>query len=415
MSVQLRSALALLTLLATALPTGAQLCFGPDNLSGPCCAPTADVLPAFPPTSLPGRGLCWSQCNLGAQPTIRVNISPPVQTLCGQFVAKVDVFDAGGAPILTGPMTLDYTRTWAEGTAVGSIDYQVWRFVAKADLSRIPGVPPACPIPSCLPAHPTAFFYGYVDYALQCGSINFEQSVVLYHNCDRFIHTPGISDKPGVFHPGVSYAIVAPDTTVNPFVPALIVPPAGILTAEAVRDVGTTASPLCIDEEPISSGTHLPIFQGCACPLGLAPPKNSVNLFDGIGSCPDASGLVSSFKARDTTPMGFPWVYMLGTSIGSWTTGASYPGPERVIVNEGVFDYYDACVLPAPAVGKFIDVMYGATTQSGYFVVPSPLTPLTDRFIDMASNFAKPAGVPAVPPFIGSVRPTRHLIYANVL
>ena len=35
-----------------------------------------------------------------------------------------------------------------------------------------------------------------------------EAALVLFHNCDRFIHRPGLSSRPGAFHPGMSFALV---------------------------------------------------------------------------------------------------------------------------------------------------------------------------------------------------------------
>ena len=91
---------------------------------------------------------------------------------------------------------------------------QVWRFVVKADLS-LGGTGGGCSRPSCLPSHPTAFYYGYLDYAFDCATGQFDTVLVLFHNCDEFIHNPVFSSVPGVFNPGRTYAIVAPDTPAN--------------------------------------------------------------------------------------------------------------------------------------------------------------------------------------------------------
>ena len=272
-------------------------------------------------------------------------------------------------------------------------------------------------MPPCLSAHPTAFFYGYVDYARNCATGGFENAVVLFHNCDRFIHDPALSDRPGAFHPVDTFAIVAPDTAVNPFDPTPVLPPSGPLVAEAVRNVSNPFGvPFCTTEEPISGGDLTHIIAGCACPLSFGSIQQSANRLKGTGSCPDAAGAVSEFNTLNFFPT-VPWFEMITTSIGCWTTAGSYPGPECAYVNEGVFRYRDSCsaIGPLGGSGEFTDIFYGATTRGGFTVVPtSPIFVPTQNFVDLASNLAQPAGVPVALPIIGSVRKTDHLIYVNV-
>ena len=63
----------------------------------------------------------------------------------------------------------------------------------------------------------------------------------------------------------------------------------------------------------------------------------------------------------------------------------------------------------------FGEVYYGASTAGGYPAsVSSGSVPIDDRFTDLASNTSWP--VPGPPPatFMGSVLPTRNLIYFNL-
>src|SRR5262249_6884267 len=178
-----------------------------------CGCRAAPILPAFGPASLPGLGLCWGQCLLQQQRTLKVSWTPLAPTTtCSEFSSILTVFDGiSGAPLLTGPMVCDYTRTWGETDPTG-VATQVWRFVVKADLSSLAPLPPPCPVPPCLaPAGPwpTAFFYGYMDYSSCTAAGGVDNVLVLYHAADRFIHAPGFSSEPGVFHPSGSYAIVA--------------------------------------------------------------------------------------------------------------------------------------------------------------------------------------------------------------
>ncbi len=174
-------------------------------------------MPAFPASNSAGLGVTWNNCQPGAQPPVQITLSMPVATQrCGEFTAVLDVIDpANGNILLTGTVTLDYTRTWGETVNPDPApEYQVWRFAAKVDLASNAAFAAA---PPCLNQWPTAFYYGYVDYALRCGQAQFESAIVLYHACDKFVHNPALSATPGAFHPNASYGLVSPSTAANPF------------------------------------------------------------------------------------------------------------------------------------------------------------------------------------------------------
>ncbi|MBM3977175.1 MAG: hypothetical protein FJ299_09320 [Planctomycetes bacterium] len=388
-------------------------CPQPDGLQGPCCAPTAANLPAFPPLSLPSLGLCFNQCNPVQQPNMKVALGGAVPVSCGAYQAQLTVTNPAGAAVLSGMLRMDYTRTWVEVPPAPGPQYQVWRFVVKANLGTSAAVGGACPVPTCITAaNPTTFFYGYADYAFDCLTGTWEGALVLYHGCDRFSHSP-VSATPGVFHPGTSYAIVAPVSAANPFVPAAMPYGNGALVAEAVRDVSTVGGAIaCKTEERISGGFHQQLGFACACPLSLANPMHSANLLQGVGSCPDSSGLPSSFQAINVP--GQPWVFEIKSSIGNWLNPVGpYPGNESVWVDEGLFQYHDSCA-PATATPDSINTFYGASTARGFNVLPTDPGILTDKFIDLASNFHLPVGSAAVLPATNLVLPTRYLIYVNI-
>jgi hypothetical protein len=398
--------------LAGSGPARAQ-CFGPDNLNGPCWMPAVPNLPQFPQITQPGAGICWNSCTPTKSP-LKIDVQMPFMTACDQLSAGMTVTNAGsGALILAGTLVLDYTRTWDEADPAG-LPHQVWRFAAKADLG--PAAPGGvCPVPPCAFAWGAAFFYGYVDYSLACGTNQFQSSLVLFHNCDKFIHAAGLSSRPGVFHPGQTYAIVAPDTAANPFVPVTSIPPSGPVLAEALRTHSPLAPVSCVTEEPIQQGIKIMQIAACACPLLLFPPQVSANLFNGLGVCPDSNGNPSSFASLNLLGFGLPWFDMITTSIGNWTTAASYPGPEVAWVNEGFFVFHDSCAPNTTGtLGEtYIDMFYGGETAKGWQVLPHPIYLLTDKFTDLASNFASPASAPVPLPVLGSVMGTRHLIYTN--
>jgi hypothetical protein len=407
--------------LVLAAPTQTQ-CFGPDNLIGPCCQPTNLQLPDLPPFELPSLGICWKDCDPVEEVCTRTLVGKPIPVACGEFHADVTVFDClTGAVLLKGTALLDYTRTWIEKvpSPIGAVDYQVWRFMAKVDFTTDPTSPfLPCPVASCLTQMPTAFYYGYIDYAQNCVTHEFEEAVVLYHACDWFVHNPLLSDRPGVFHPEVSYAVVAPHTPVNPFVPVILPPPGGPLLGEAMRTVPGPLVPFCIYEDPITNGNLIPLASACLCPLSLLPPQHTASVLKGQATCVGPDGLVSNFVSLNFLFPTVPWFDLISTSLGTWTTPASYPGEEAVWVNEGLINYHDACaVVPGGFQGNFTDIFYGSTTEGGYEVFPvDESTVPTRRLLDLASNFTHPIGMgfPIVPPVLGSVRQTQHLIYTNI-
>ena len=403
----------------SALPTAQ--CIGPDNLSNGQCWQQVDLtVPQWNDISLPGLGVCYDQCNPTQQTCLGdVALSTPAQQVCGMYTTDIKVADCSGNALLGGQGLLDYTRTWREATPNGQT-FQVWRFTLKADLSiSSPNAINVCPVPSCLVAHPTAFFYGYVDYALDCsnpGGGLFENAVVMYHACDEFIHRPGLSDRPGAFHPGRSFAIVAPHTTANPFDPTALVPaPGGPTTAEAVRSTpALTGTALCITEEPIVQGQQLPLVSGCLCPLSVASQQQTAVRMNGIGACGAAGAAGSAYQTLNFFP-NLPWFDMVSTSLGRWTTMASYPGAERVWVNEGLFLYDDSCLNAQGIPGTYLDMNYGSTTGSGYMPFPTENNQagITDRFTDLASNASYDLTQPITLPILGTMRKSTHLIYTN--
>ena len=398
-------------------PAASAQCFGPDNLNvGGCCAPTQANVPAFDDAAMGALGICWNNCAVAAQTSLRVNWPTPAFLNCAQYSTTVTVTDgATGLPILGGPMVLDYTRTWTElNPATGSL-VQVWRFAAKADLSPLsPTVtPPPCPVPPCLfplGPHQTAFYYGYVDYSRECsaGSL-FENVLVLYHGSDWLQHRSPISSKPGVFHPATSYAIVAPHTAATPFVPANLPAPGGPLISEAVR-LAAIPGATCITEERIASGDLLPFVLGCMSPPSLVSTQVTLSLYSGIGSCPDATGVPSGFSASSLGfPTLLPWPYLVTTSIGRWASLATYPGQEIAWVDEGFFKYRDSCSSI-----EYFDVFYGGSTDEGWDVIPLfPGDPNTKKFKDIADNYTAPVVGFHPLPLLGHIMPTDHLIYTN--
>lgn len=398
-------------------PTASQ-CLGPDNLTGPCCQPTAVNLPIFPDIQMPGMGICWNQCAPTNQVCTDLEILAPMPVTCDEYRAELNVVDcATGVLYLRGELILDYTRTWKEtDPGVPGSQWQVWRFAAKVDVSPgVPLVPGAtnCPQPVCLFTQPTAFYYGYMDYAFDCVNNTYEASLVLHHGCDSFQHDPLLSDKPGFFHPGESYALVGPNTSANPFTPALMPATGGPVIAEAMRLAATPGLGGCVFEEPIAQGDVQVLGMACLCPFAFIPVVTARHM-GGVGVCPGPTGVPSNYRSLNFFPA-LPWYEVITTSIGMWSSNANYPGPEQAWVDEGIFLYTDSCAATAGLPSNFADLMYGGSTARGFLVQGFGGIALTDRFTDLASNWSHTLGTPVALPLLGSVRQTDHLIYTNNL
>jgi len=394
--------LVLALVLVSAAPEPRAQCLAPDNLQGPCCSLVSANLPAFPAITLPGVSICWDACSPNSTTCNTVALAAPVQVQCAEYTLAFQSMDCSGQPELQGQLHLDYTRSWDEFPIPGTVS-QVWRFVVKADLQTTSNNF-GCTIPNCLGTHNTAFYYGYLDYAFDCSTSTWESALVLFHGCDAYQHDPALSSRPGAFHPTRSFALVAPSTAANPFVPAVSIPTGGPLLLDGMRDAAGGPPPLaCEASELLTGGAITNLVFGCACPLSFTPPQVSIRHMIGASQCG------SQFRSINAFPT-VPWIWTMSTSIGTWTTAASYPGIEAVWADEGAFLHVEGCT----AAGNpefFGEIKVGATTQGGF---PAGVGPLpADRFTDLVDNYSRLLGTPITPPFFGSVNPTTHLVYVN--
>lgn len=395
-------------------------CAGADDLAhGPCCSQIVPNIPKLVPFAMPALGVCWEKCQPTSQSNLRIQWGAPQQVLCSQYEADVTVLDsATGLVLLKGKLHLDYSRTWYESTSSAAQNLiQVWRFLAKVDFvsNAAPGAVVPCPVPSCLPPQGnqnTAFFYGYVDYAQDCNNLQqWTASAVLFHGSDFFQHKPVVSSRPGSYHPGRSYAIVAPHTAANPFVPALLAEPggpffSGIETAMRSMDANTLTA--CTVLSKLAGGQRVPFANGCLEFFSTVAPQHTLSLLEGMSACFDPTGLPGSFKSLAVGFPTLPWFHLVGTSIGRWTTAMGYPGPERVWVDEGLFQSHYSCA------GQFFDVYYGATTADGFPAMSTDLTtPLPPFFLDLADNYTFDPSAPGPFPLVGHVMPSQHIIHVS--
>jgi hypothetical protein len=380
-------------------------CALPDGLQGPCCADADANLPAFPPYQMQGSALQFQACQPVAQPCVRWEFQAPAPKTCDQLALSTRVSDCNGVPLLQGEVQLDYTRTWMEALPDGQL--QVWRFAAKGQLSLVAGAQPQPAIvPPSAVALPSIFYYGYVEYARHCQSGQWEMVSVLLHQCDHFIHGgPAFTATPGVYHPGSSFALVGPDTAANPFVPAFAPAPGGAVVDEALRTVAQQQGP-CHTEESIV-GLLQVIGAACLCPPMVMPPQITARRLEVDGECG------SQLASLDLLSSGLPWLHLLSTSIGTWTTANAYPGPERVWLDEGPVLRTEPCA-PDGVPAVFAEILYGATTAGGFPILPQLGQPNWSNRTDLASNFSWRLGTPFNPPLVGTVMPTRKVLYLTV-
>ncbi len=388
--------------LLLAAPVAAQ-CTGGDGFdSAPCCNPITPNLPNFPGVvNLQSQGICWTACSTTPTTTCLIqDLSPPFPTggPCGEFFTQYTASDCSFTPLLSGLLNLTYMRTWQENASGSTI--QVWRFGAKIDMFEVSLAPPGCPNPPCATLTTSAFYYGYVDYALDCVSGVWETAIVLFHNCDAFIHDPALSSTPGPFHPTETFAIVGPDTAANPFVAGPGPAPASTpVLGDALRLMQGTPT-TCLAEEAITAGNWLNLISGCTCPFSFFVPQNSAIAFTVAGACFGSVGTLNFFPNT-------PWFHWVTTSIGSWTTPGAYPGPEVAWVGEGVVRQDHPCV---PVTTQTVDVMYGSITDGGYPVIGPP----SQTFVDMAANYSQAVPGPYLPPYVGNVLPSSSVVYFNL-
>ena len=221
MTIPRRWSALLIPLIAGALlggaPPAAAQCFGPDGLDiGPCCAPALPDPAALPGASLPGPRHLLGPLH-GTSSACSRCPGPRRPSPCGEYTTPLTVVDRHLRPADPDRQDACWT-TRARGS----------RSIPRASPRRS-GASPRRPICRPCPARPAALPDAQLHRAgrpaphrlllrlrgllgLRGRRARGERARAL-PRCDRFIHAPGLSDKPGVFHPGQSFAIVAPHST----------------------------------------------------------------------------------------------------------------------------------------------------------------------------------------------------------
>lgn len=343
-------------------PVSAQ-CGIDDGLAGPCCTPANPNLPIFPALQTTGRGGVIRDCNVEAQfPTGTVVTNFPI--IDDYYLMQISI-NGGGVVINNATFFAKYSRTWMELSSAGVV--QVWRFLVNGDVpytvnaASVPGLP--APISAFPPFNLPVHFNGAVDYAMLCGTTNWNVAYWLTHGCPTEMHAPwsavpipaAVGWPRRVYHfaaPGnINYGVAGPG-------------PIGFIGGEAVRTSAVNTA------GTYQSSTEIPIFPGgnlntgpayCQCALGPGALRNTDQTMTGITGCVGAIFPFNTFPVPGILPTGMR-ATALGSHIGALAPGQFYPSIGTRVNHElAVLQYTPPCPQILPS---FVH-LYGGVATSG--------------------------------------------------
>jgi hypothetical protein len=392
----------------------AQSCFTDDGLGavpGSCCQPATLVLPTFPAITIGSKFVSFRDCGLGVSANVCVSIAAPTPvasggaTVCGVFLIRYTISSCGATPrvLWSGNMRAHYSRTWLE-SSTGALppNTQVWRFLLNGDL--VPSAfllgaygANAAVVPPCQATFGHAVhFWGYIDYALDCASNSYATAWVLNHDCDFSEHHP-TGARPGVFHPRYSYDFLGPGATF--MIDPLTIPgSSGNAVFEDVRkNQWATIPNICLTEEPATGVVNI-INPFCPCTSSTGGGQFLLTNVSGAGTC----GTVFNSPGTPTIPF-------IQKKIGMWTSAASYPGPEYVLLDQGFLHWVSGCG-PANLPDQYLK---GVETIGGWapYRLDPVLSPLGIQFEDWGSANRTPNNVA---PIIGAPYVTHFIVNLNI-
>lgn len=331
------AAVSLVVLAFAAQPARAQC--GPDGLDGgPCCAPAALNLPQFPSLSQDMRWLCFDGC----QPTVnnlycvKIGALLPVNMaggqVCGQYTVRFTVSICGTNTVLWNGLTrASYSRTWREVTPAGT-GLQVWRFLLNGDFGATQNVPNTpCDRPGCIAGFNRVYFTGYIDYALDCATNQWQTAFALDHECDGIHHTAA-SARPAPaagFHPSRSFTMVSPGATFVVSSTAAIQSDGPIIQQAMRWNNWAMAPAICTFEEPCQ-GNLAANNQFCFCTTAAVAPQYLSTFVQAQSNCG---------SSVNPSPIGT----FLQKRVGGWTAPGMFPGNEFLLIDLGFLAHSNAC------------------------------------------------------------------------
>ena len=156
----------------------------------------------------------------------------------------------------------------------------------------------------------------------------------------------------------------------------------------------------CETEQPVVQGQFDAFTADCPCDDGISLNQWSTCRLFAVSSC----GTVTSSVPNDV------WDGLMSKGIGTWTDPTVYPGRESLHLQQGFFEYEDACGAP---INRYF--MKGVHTQNGwepFRFIGTTLVPVSDRFIDLGS--AIPLSATPFTPAVGRRFLSDRMIAVNV-
>lgn len=369
-------ALTAISLLGSLAPSASAQCV-PDGLDGgPCCQPANATLPAFPAMTMQStRFVCFDACMPAAQAQWCANFQAPIPMqgggafVCGAYDIPIRIRQCG-LPITYwgGTLKAYYSRNWQASSVVGAVNLTVWRFIVNGDMKpTINLTNNSLYRPACQSTYGQVYFSGYIDYAFDCNTNQWQIAWNLNHECDGVHHVLGTARPAPAsgFHPTRSFSFIGPGNTfsvssVNPLISS------GPIVQGAVRWNDWTSSPqICRYEEP-AQGIFQPMNDFCMCVSTGAPQYNAA-MVQANAAC--GSGIVPS-------PLG----PLMQKRLGLWTNPNVYPGIQHLLFDFGFLDYIDGCTgIVTP------QWFEGAETLRGYPAVDFNGLALGSQFEDLGS------------------------------
>ncbi|MCK6445443.1 MAG: hypothetical protein L6Q99_03545 [Planctomycetes bacterium] len=320
-------------------PAKAQVCV-PDGLDqGPCCVNTFPTLPQFPQMNAQSiRWVCFDNCKPVANTTMCATIFAPQPKqfqgalLCGVYDIRVRIRQCGiNVGLWQGTLNGYYSRNWNAVTPAGT-KLTVWRFIVNGDLTPTINVPNNQNFrPACQPFTQQVYFSGYIDYALDCTTNQWQVAWMLDHDCDGVHHTPtSARPAPAVgYHPTRSYNIIGPGAgfVVAPLNPVIS---NGPITQGATRGNTWATAPMICTFEERAQGNFAPMADFCSCSTASATPQYNMAQLVSSGVC--GTQVLPSINGP-----------MNQKRLGSWTNPNVYPGIQSLLFDFGWADYIDGC------------------------------------------------------------------------
>jgi hypothetical protein len=400
-----------LSLLSAA--SSAQNCF-PDGLQlGACATPATVRLPDFPGVSDRVRYVCFESCDpqidqdlcytLGAPRVAHLRNQPPIESI---YLIRLTIETCSAHPrtVWMSNLRAQYCRNWltAVGNPAGPVDTEVWRFLVNGNLAPSTFLSTrfannARVLPPCTSQYPKPHFWGYVDYARNCATGQWQVSWAIQHDCDYWEHSSA-SVRPGSFHPNDSYTFVAPSGgfVVNS---TTLAPAVGAIGADqdALRKNGWSSLPnVALGEETMVNGQVNFGVSSCPCTPAAGTFQFQQCTLIGTGSC----------NTRFQTILGAP-VPFTQKRIGQWNRPAgSYPGQDSVLLTQGVMQIIDGTTN----VGT-VEYWKGIASVAGGASTRLSGTPLAGGFIDLGSTNSSPTDRTTL---IGAKYVSNYLLNLNV-